>query len=312
MPLPRQADTIETFSQTAVFMDTHVSLTVISEGGTDQCEERAARAFQWFRRVEECCSRFDPRSELMQLTARSGVPVSVSPLLFDAARFALAVAEESGGAFDPTVGYALERHGFNRNYLTGERISTPLEHTDSCSYRDVRLDADHRTITLLKPLILDLGAVAKGLAVDLAARDLSAFPGFAIDAGGDLFLGGRNARGEPWRVGIRHPRQHTDLLATLGVSGVAVCTSGDYDRVSASGDDRCHIIDPRTGAAVSGVASVTVVGPTAMLADALGTAAFVLGPLEGIDWLERHGVEGMIVTTALERYETSGFARYLT
>lgn len=311
MHSPRQADTRETFTRTAVFMDTHVSLTMIADSTADQCEVSADRAFQWFRRVEECCSRFDPRSELMQLTAQSGVPVSVSPLLFDVARFALAVAHESGGAFDPTIGYTLESRGFNRNYLTGERIRTQLESTASCSYRDVLLDTRRHTITLLKPLILDLGAVAKGLAVDLAARELGELPGFAIDAGGDLFVGGRNARGEPWRVGIRHPRQHAELLATLRVSGAAVCTSGDYERESANGDGRCHIVDPRTGAPVSGIASVTVVAPTALLADALGTAAFVLGWARGIDWLERRGVEGMIVTSNLERYQTSGFASYL-
>ena len=77
-------------------------------------------------------------------------------------QFALAVAEESGGAFDPTVGHAMETRGFNRNYRTGEGIRTPLDSEGPVSYRDVRLDPHRRTITLLRPLIFDLGASREG------------------------------------------------------------------------------------------------------------------------------------------------------
>lgn len=311
MPSPRQAEARAIAVRTAVFMDTHIALTMVAAGPADACDERAERAFQWFQRVEACCSRFDPGSEVMQLTARAGLPTTVSQMLFDVIAFALAVAHESGGAFDPTVGYTLEQRGFNRNYRTGERVSTPLEATGPSSYRDVRLDAARRTVTLLKPLILDLGAVAKGLAIDLAAQDLAGLPGFVIDAGGDLVVRGRNARGEPWRVGIRHPRRPSDLVATLRVADLAVCTSGDYERESASTDGHGHIIDPRRGVPVGDVASVTVIAPTAMLADALGTAAFVLGPRRGIAWLARQGVDGLIITPSLEWYQTPGFARFL-
>jgi hypothetical protein len=72
------------------------------------------------RRVEECCTRFDPRSKMMQLTTRAGVPVPVSALLYEAVQFAVSVAEESGGAFDPTIGQPMETRGFNREYRTRE------------------------------------------------------------------------------------------------------------------------------------------------------------------------------------------------
>ena len=86
------------------------------------------------------------------------------------------------------------------------------------------------------------------------------------------------------------------------MSDTAVCTSGDYERPG-------HIRDPRAGASPDTVASVTVVAPGAMLADALGTAAFVLGPVEGLRLFERQGVEGLIVAASLERIETPGFPR---
>lgn len=298
------------YLRTVSLMGTFVTIHVVGRGADPQRaihrEEAAERAFEWFRRIEECCTRFEPQSELMRLTAQVGAPVPVSAILYEAVQFALAVAEESGGAFDPTVGYAMETRGFNREYSTGQTVRTALEPGGSVSYRDVRLDPARKTITLLRPLVLDLGAVAKGLAIDLAARELQPFENFAIDAGGDLYLGGCGPSGEPWSIGIRHPRRDNELIDSLRVSNRAVCTSGDYEKQAPAGDLGHHILDPRTGVSARSVASVTVVAPTAMLADALATAAFVLGPAEGIRLFERLGVEGLIVSPALEQYATQG------
>jgi len=273
-----------------------------------QRDAAVERAFDWFRRIEECCTRFDAQSELMQLTAQIGVSVPVSAILYEAVQFSLAVAEESGGAFDPTVGCVMETRGFDREYRTGLTIRTALEPSPTVSYRDVRLDPERKAITLLRPLILDLGAIAKGLAIDLAVRELRPFENFAVDAGGDLYLGGCSPNGETWSIGIRHPRRENELIHSLTVSDRAVCTSGDYERQSPTGDNGHHILDPRTGASVGEVASVTVVAPSAMLADALATAAFVLGPAEGIRLFERLGVDGLIVSPTLERFATRGMS----
>src|SRR5438552_10728221 len=98
-------------------MDTVVAVRVIDP--QTETSGAVARAMSWFREIESACSRFDPASEVMQLTAHVGEPVPVSDALFEIVRFALALAEESGGAFDPTVGYRLEARGFNREYRTG-------------------------------------------------------------------------------------------------------------------------------------------------------------------------------------------------
>jgi FAD:protein FMN transferase len=194
-------------------------------------------------------------------------------------------------------------------------VQTALEPTGrAATYQDVALDPERKTITLLRPLILDLGAVAKGLAVDMAARELRTLEDFSINAGGDLYLGGRNAAGAPWSVGIRHPRSEDDVIDSICVSDRAVCTSGDYERRSLSDTDEHHILDPRTGASAHFAVSATVVAPSAMLADALATAAFVLGPADGMALLNRMGVDGLVIssesgaseTTALQRYATRG------
>lgn len=276
-------------------MDTLVTIQAVRPGADSAIE----RALGWFYQIEECCSRFDSRSELMQLTRQIGVPVPVSGILFECVQFALKVAEDARGAFDPTIGHRMEQRGFNREYRTGATIRTEIPAGAKASYRDVQLDPRRKTITLKQPLVLDLGAVAKGLAMDLAAKELQPFTDFSIDAGGDLYLGGKNPEGAPWHVGIRHPRRENAVIYELDASDQAVCTSGDYERGR-------HILDPRTGAPAESAASATVIAPNALLADALSTAAFVLGPAEGIALLERMGVEGFILTPELERYETRG------
>lgn len=285
--------------RTEAAMGTLVTIHVVRDGV--EADEAISRAFGWFHAIEERCTRFDEQSELRQLIAQAGRPVPVSAILYEAVQFALLVAEETGGAFDPTVGHRMEARGFDRNHRTGKRTHSAITQEDA-SYRDVQLDPERRTITLHHPLTLDLGAVAKGLAVDTAARELEAFTDFAIDAGGDLYLGGLNQHGAPWSVGIRHPRRERELVASLLVSNQAVCTSGDYER-------RDHILNPHSGKSAIEVASATVVAPRAMLADALATAVFVLGPLKGIQLLNRAGVEGLIVTPDLECHETGGLRR---
>jgi thiamine biosynthesis lipoprotein len=292
-------------------MDTLISLSVIgpSEGSLAVAIERA---LGWFAAVECTCSRFEPASEVRELAGRVGVPVRVSPVLLAATRVALEVARLSGGAFDPTVGLALERRGFDRHYATGRRTLTRLASARPPTYRDVRLDAERGTITLRQPLLLDLGAVAKGLAIDLAARELATLApgGYAVDAGGDVYAQGANAEGTPWRVGVRHPRRPGTLWSVLGVSGTAVCTSGDYARLGPGTAGEHHLLDPRTGHSPRVVASATVVAPTAMLADALATAVCLLGPSRGLRLLRRVGVEGLLITPALRAHTTRGFARY--
>jgi thiamine biosynthesis lipoprotein len=263
------------------------------------CQEPVERALEWFRQIEQRCSRFEPGSELMQLSAQIGVAVPVSPIVFEAVRFALGVAEETGGAFDLTVGRHMEAAGFNREYQTGRLVQTALDTDLSVNYRDVRLNPEEKAITLLRPMILDLGAVAKGLAVDMAARELQECEDFAIDAGGDLYLAGCNSEGRPWSVGIRHPRLNGEIIDSIQVSNQAVCTSGDYERGN-------HIINPIKQGMAAAVASVTVVAHSAMLADAVATAAFVLGPDEGIRLFERLAVDGLIISSILERFATRG------
>ena len=290
-------------------MGTVVTIQVIGHdaNGVERAEREAgvARAAEWFTHITAQCSRFDPASELSRLTTQVAVAVPVSTLLFESLKVALAVAADTDGAFDPTVGRRLEERGFDTNYQTGTRSRSTIDPTCRASWRDIMLDDEAHTVTLTRPMVLDLGAVVKGLAIDAAAMELAPFANFAIDAGGDVYVAGSSASGDLWRVGIRHPRNPDELIDSLNVSDCAVCTSGDYFRRGNPDTNDHHILDATTGDTALKCASVTVIAPSAMVADALATSAFILGPTAGIALLERHGVEGLIITPSLERHQTS-------
>ncbi len=283
-------------------MDTTVTVEAVTRDGSE-CADAIGRAFEWFAAVERQCSRFDPSSELRQLSLHCGEAIPVSPLLFEALTVALRVAQESMGAFDPTVGAQMEALGFDRNYRSGESHPSGLRSAPP-DWRAVVLRRRNRTVTLRRPVLLDLGGVAKGLAIDLALMELRGLAGGAVDAGGDIAVFGINREGGAWKIGVQHPREEGALAACLEVAQGAVCTSGDYRRRARG---QSHHVRPVSGEAVDTVASCTVYAPTAVVADALSTAATVMGPEAGIRWLGDQGAEGLIITPDLCRLTTEGW-----
>ena len=136
---------------------------------------------------------------------------------------------------------------------------------------------------------MDLGAIAKGYALDRAADKIRSFgiESALINAGGDIVAFGTREPGKPWRIGIQDPRNPSGIIAVAEINDRAVVTSGDYERFFMEGDKRYHhILDPQTGYPAQGVQSVTIVAPDGVTADALSTAVFVLGKRKGLDLVE--------------------------
>ena len=302
----------ESFVKSHLFMDTVVSIKIVTSRAKTEIEESMARAFAAFYHVESVCSRFNSQSEISRLSTLIGTPVPASSILFEAVRFAWEVADFTEGAFDPTMGNTLELYGFNRDYLTGYKsVPTTFNANTPVSYLDIDLNKEEQTILLRKPLILDLGAIAKGLAVDLAVKELSHFEGFFIDAGGDIFAGGMNEYEESWRVGIRHPSKNEEIISSFQLTNMAVCTSGSYERLSPIRKDAHHLINPHSRIPQSDILSCTVIAPFTMMADAFSTAAFILGAEKGIRQLELVGLDGILITPALEMFMTEEMRRYI-
>jgi thiamine biosynthesis lipoprotein len=299
-------------------MDTAVSIQIAEGTASPISDEallqRARHAFRWFGEIEATCSRFDAASELSRLSRAASAersPIPVSPLLFEVVQMALAVAAASGGAFDPTLGATLQAHGFDQNWRTGDRRAPrDAAAPDSGSWGDIVLDPDRHAISFERPLTLDLGGIAKGFAIDLAARELADLPHVTINAGGDLFARGQSPKGGPWRIGIRDPRHHGRLAALVTVTNAAVCTSATDQRRLSNGTH--HLLDPHTGQSANAAASLTVLAPLAVMADALATAAFILGPAAGLALLDQQQAQGLCIddTGALHRTASSAYGSW--
>ena len=237
---------------------------------------------------EAATSAFRPESDLARVSAAagSGEWISVGQPFVETLELALAVAKESGGAFNPLVAPLMEANGFPRRPGGLEMASNPgSSGIDKARLRlsGIRLRANACRLEE-RGMALDLGGVAKGVAADRAASAARAAGSadFLIDFGGMLV--GRGT----WSVGLRDPRGGADAAPLRVVplpDGAAVATSGNYERfaVRPDGTRVGHVLDPRTGLPAGGsgggdVLQVTVVTPCAALADAWSTALFVLGP----------------------------------
>ncbi|WP_379154261.1 FAD:protein FMN transferase [Paenibacillus sp. sgz5001063] len=291
--------------RTKLYMDTTVEIQVITGSAQESAAAAALdRAFEAFHKVEQACSRFSPDSELMQAARQIQTAVPVSPFLYEPLKFALEMAEWTDGLFDPTVGQALENLGFNEHYLTRQAMHSST--SSSASYRDIILDEEKHTLYLQKPLVIDLGAVAKGFAIDLAAHELRAFDGFVVNAGGDLYAGGLNETGSKWRIGIQHPVNPEQILYTIELSNEAICTSGSYERRSPIHPETHHIIDPSSTESPQEMVSCSVIAPYAMMADAFSTASFLSGVEHGTALIDQVKLKGLFITSDLTSVTLGG------
>jgi thiamine biosynthesis lipoprotein len=243
-------------------------------------------------RVDSLMSTWQPESEISRLNARAGTGEwqSLSRETLTVLIAAQRVAEASEGAFDISVGPLMEAWGF-RSPRRGRPAAAALDSARArVDYRALEVDSAGGRARLARAgMAVDLGAIAKGYALDLAAAGMRAAGADAgmVDLGGNVNVFGAPEAGRAWSVGILDPAQPGRTLGTIELREGSVATSGDYEQFFEYGGVRySHIMDARTGAPARGTAQVTVVAPTGLQADALSTTLFVLGPGAGRALLE--------------------------
>jgi len=242
--------------------------------------EQAAGAFA---RVVQTANLRDPGSELCRLNAAAGErDFACSPLMWAMLAEARFAWEFSGGAFDITVKPLMDLWGFYRKRGTAPSDREIAEAKKRVGFGKLILDEKRHTVRFgIKGMALDLGGIAKGFALDLAAQAVPGTAAGVLDLGGNLkFLPAPRKGGGFYKVGIRDPA-HPDRLTRHVIEaapGAAVSTSGDYERnVTYGGKVYGHIMDPATGSPPEVRHAVTVVCPSAMRADWLSTAVFLRG-----------------------------------
>ncbi len=249
--------------------------------------------------VNRLMSDYVADSEVGRLNALpAGDSLVVSPETFHCLEQGVRIAELSGGAFDLTCRplVALWKQAGKEDRLPTE---ADLQRTLArVGWRKLRLDPATRRVTpTVDGMQIDLGGIAKGYALDLAAEAMRAAgaTGGLVDVGGDVVAFGPREAGQPWRIGVKHPFQ-TGLLLTLSLKDRAVATSGVQQRFNTiAGRRYSHIVDPRTGRPAEQAPAVTVIAPDGLTADAWATAFSVLSVDEGAALMERTPLPGVEV-----------------
>lgn len=296
-----------------------------AESGAERLPDIRRRIESLLADTDRMFSIYATDSEILRLNrsaARTWVPVS--PAVLEVLAVALKIGHESAGAYDIRIAplVALWGLGPRRSLLSGQVVPTPgqirqalmaLKEGD-LQWRDDPPAIRKRTATTE----VDLNSVVPGWVADQAATILrqQGIADFLVDMGGELYAGGRAARGQPWVVAVETPQETgRAYLRTLHLQDEAISTSGSYrDYFELDGRRYSHLLDARTGHPVShGIVSVTVVASSGLLADGWSTALLVLGWPEGKAVAERLGLAALFVeqtTSGWREHHTTAFEPY--
>jgi thiamine biosynthesis lipoprotein len=244
----------------------------------------AGQVFAEAARIEMMMSASLAESRVSQINRYAAVgPVPAGEELFNLIRRSLDISVLTRGAFDITYD-SVGRHYDFSNRRRPDRATVDIDQA-FIDYRLVELNQPAGTVRFVEEGVrINLGGIVKGYVVERGA-DLLRARGVRhgiVTAGGDSRLLG-DRRGRPWMMAIRDPRNEGQVAVSVPIESQAISTSGDYERYFEEDGVRYHhIIEPETGLPAGGVHSATVIGPDAVLTDALSTALFVMGVEQGL------------------------------
>ena len=271
--------------------------------------EAVSAVFAEVARLDRLMSTYKADSRISEInrTAAAG-PVVAGDELFRLVQRSLDISVLTRGAFDITYDSVGQHYDFREGKRPDE--STIEEGLPLIDYRLVTVDSSHRTIRFEQEGVrINLGGIAKGYAVERGvevARQMGVRHA-RVTAGGDTRLLG-DRRGEPWMVGVQNPRDDTDVAVTIPLIDEAISTSGDYERFFEEDGERYHhIIVPATGTPAGEVHSATVIGPDAVITDALSTSVFVMGVDQGLRLISTlPDYEGIVIDDGGQMFYSTG------
>ncbi len=271
-----------TYTQYHMGVDARV---VVYAPDAPTAETAAAAAFQRIAALDTIMSDYRPDSEVMRLCARAGgAPRRISPDLFMVLRRSQEMAERSGGAFDVTAGPLIALWRQARKSRTLPAAAALARARRLVGWKKLRLDPVARTARLtLAGMKIDLGGIGKGYAADCAQAVLKqhGIASALVELGGDIVVSGPPPGTSGWTIRVANAGTG-DKPADLLYANRAISTSGDTEQFALiNGKQYSHVIDPRTGQALTSRVQVTVTAPDGLTSDPLSTACTVLGPAKG-------------------------------
>ena len=289
----RAADSLVRYEASHGAMGT--SFTVIAYGrDSDYLQEVASQVFQEIDDLDSQMSNYQPASELSSINREAAQhAVIVEPKLFRLIQDSLEYSRASGGDFDITVGPLMKSWGFFRGRGRLPSKSELAMVLKRIGYQHIKLDAAARTIRFDMPGVeIDLGAIAKGYAVDRAVEILreNGIRQALISSGtSSLYALGSPPGEHGWEISVRDPLDTTRAACVLRLQNLSLAVSGDYEKFfRLGGKVYAHIMDPHTGMPVENMLSTAVVSPSATDSDALSTSFFVEGPGAARHYLDTH------------------------
>jgi len=252
-------------------------------------------------RIEKLISEWDSTTQISKVNRFAGIkPIKVDKEVFDLIVRSIKISELTDGAFDITwagMNQIWKFDGSMKRLPTQEEVAAAVA---TVGYKNIVLNKNEMTVFLkLKGMRLGFGGIGKGYSADKSAALLKSMGVAAglISASGDITAWGKQPDGKPWVVGITNPFNKEKVFSWFPFEGGSIGTSGNYENyVEFNGVRYTHIIDPRTGWPVHGIASVTLFGPNAELSTALTKAIFVMGKDVGIDIIKQiKGIEYVVV-----------------
>ncbi len=298
----------KTYKESMIIMDTVCTITAVSASEKD-AKKAVDAGFAEIKKLEALLNFFSDNSEISAINKAAGSKaVKVSGETLDIIKKALMVSDGTNGAFDPAIGPLTKLWGFSgkgtADVPQDDKIKNILPLID---YKKIMINDSLSEVFLQKKSMkIDLGAIAKGYAADMAIKAIKAagIKAALVSIAGDIKGFGVKPDGKPWRVGIQDPRAD-GIFATIDLQDKAISTSGDYQRYFIKNGRRYHhIMDPKTGSPASVSISVSVIADNGYIADSFSTGAFVLGTEKGIKLLESMGLSGIIVDAGKKMHIT--------
>jgi len=257
-------------------MGTRVTVSLYSGTTKEEARISAERAFDVFRDLEGRFSTYLEDSEISFINKNAGETVQATTLMIDTIAYALTLAKETGGIFNPLVGLLTTPEGISKK-------TAPFAHLD------IKIDLEKKTVSTPAGTALDLNSIVKGMAIDMALDAMPEEENLMIEAGGDIRLKGLPPGENTWKIGIRNPMDPKKIITVLNLRPGAICTTGGYFREEkAAREKRFHLVNPRDDKNKSIAVSMTVIAATAKEADALSTAAFFMDIGQAVQFVESH------------------------
>ena len=276
------------FKKAERLMGNAFEITVVADSES-RAQQKIAMAIAEIKRIEKLLTTFDDDSQTNQINKKAGVAaVEVDREVFDLIRRSLRISNITDGAFDITYGSIDKRlWNFDKTMTALPDEETARSMVRLINYRNVILNEAECTVMLKeKGMRIGFGGIGKRYAAEMAKQLLinEGVTGGIVNASGDLAAWGMQADNKPWTIGIANPDQANLPFARLDITGMAVATSGNYEKyITINGKKYSHTINPKTGLPVTGIKSVNIISPNAEIADAMATPVTIMGIRAGIN-----------------------------